>query len=336
MNPKHPSFYNEYINYYFDTRQQRLNFTYPPAESFFHCARPSMPTSTPFLSVIVATRNRGDKLPTMLAALARAGTRTTTDWELIVVDNGSDDGTGAVLSDFAARAAFPVRVIAEPRPGLSRARNRGVAVAVGDVVAFTDDDCLVAEDWLDVIAGAFTDDPALDLLGGKVVLADPADAPVSLRLFDEPRRITDFDILATHLIGCNVAVRRQALQTAGTFDERLGAGTRSQSAEDLDLFYRLFRAGHCLRYDPRLRLHHAHGRRADDDLVALRRGYMHGRGAFYGKHMMRLDREIWIRFAWELYGLIQADSRLAEPSAFSKAAKVGALVGGVFSRLAPI
>lgn len=287
-----------------------------------------MPKTTPFLSVVVATRNRAAALPATLAALSRADARATSAWELVIVDNGSDDGTAAILADFAAQARFPVRVVDEPVPGLSRARNRGNAAAAGAVLAFTDDDCLVAEDWLAVAAAAFTDDPALDLLGGKVVLADPDDAPVSLRPYDEPHPIDDFEALSTYLIGCNVVVRRQALQAVGPFDERLGAGTRSRSAEDLDLFYRLFRAGGRLRYDPRLCLRHAHGRRAESELLALRSGYMRGRGAFYGKHMARLDREIWTRFVWELSGLLRAESR--------PVAEIGTLLGGVFSRLAPV
>jgi len=295
-----------------------------------------MPNSDPYISVVLATRNRGARLPAMLDALATAGAGTTAQWELVVVDNGSQDDTVAVLTDYAARTDFPVKVVSEPRPGLSRARNRGIAEARGAVLAFTDDDCLVAADWLDVMARAFADDPGLALLGGQVVLADLADAPVSLRPFADPCPITDFESLYAHLIGCNVAVRRRALDAIGPFDECLGAGTRSDSAEDLDLFYRLFRTGHRMRYDPRLRLRHAHGRRATNEVTALRRGYLRGRGAFYAKYMLQFDVEIWRRFLWEILGMTHAPVSEPAPADLTRLASIGALVRGIVQRLLPV
>lgn len=93
------------------------------------------------VSVIVATRNRCAPLAETLEAMTRLVVPPALTWELIVVDNGSTDGTSALLDRYRAR--LPLRSVVEPVPGLSVARNAGLHVARGEVIAFTDDDCVV-------------------------------------------------------------------------------------------------------------------------------------------------------------------------------------------------
>ncbi|WOD41415.1 glycosyltransferase [Nodosilinea sp. E11] len=96
------------------------------------------------VSVVIPVFNDGDRLKDCLAALARQ-TYPVTRYEIVVVDNGSDqvDGVKAAIAPYRnATLAF------EATPGSYAARNRGLAVAVGDVIAFTDADCIPADDWL--------------------------------------------------------------------------------------------------------------------------------------------------------------------------------------------
>ena len=261
-----------------------------------------MATPAPQFSVILCTRNRARRLGPCLERLAESGRGARTEWELVVVDNGSTDDTQAVLRAWLRDASTEARLLAEPRVGLSAARNRGVAAARGEVLVFLDDDCIVESDWLAAVAAAHLSDARPDLVGGRVDLWDREDARISVRTFDDPLEIRDFPTMCARLIGCNFSVRAAALRGVGGFDEWLGAGTASGSAEDFDVFYRLLKAGRRLRYEPAVRLYHAHGRRDPAEVRALVRRYVRGRGAMYAKHAMRGDTAMLGHFLSELLG----------------------------------
>ncbi|MFN0091422.1 MAG: glycosyltransferase family 2 protein, partial [Acidimicrobiales bacterium] len=194
------------------------------------------------LSLVICTRNRAHLLVRALAAVEAAA--KPPGFELVVVDNGSGDATGAVIGAHAARAGQPVLTVAEPRVGLSRARNAGVAAASGEVVAFTDDDCLIRPDHLTGVAAAFAELP-IAFCGGRVVAADPADSPVALNLDPTFRWLPPGRPLRPGVVqGANLAVRADALRAAavgpgpGPFDEALGAGAGAR-CEDVELCARL-------------------------------------------------------------------------------------------------
>jgi glycosyltransferase involved in cell wall biosynthesis len=257
------------------------------------------------LSVAVCTRDRAAKLSNCLESLARMRVPEGLAWELIVVDNGSTDATAEVLRDFEARGAVPLRRCFEPRRGLSTARNHALQVSRGDVIAFTDDDCRVAPDWLAVLAATFASDQAVWFLGGRVELFNPADQPLSVRTEREPLDLTGA-IHALHLfIGCNMAFRREAVRRVGDFDPRLGPGTAAPGWEELDFVYRLVRVGVPLRYTPDLLVHHDHGRATQAAADVLRRGYMKGRGGFYAKHILRGDGMMARMLYWDLQNLVR-------------------------------
>jgi glycosyltransferase involved in cell wall biosynthesis len=250
------------------------------------------------ISVVVCTADRAENLDACFDALAGACAATESAWELIVVDNGSVDATRAVIERRAQRGDLPIRYLYEPNPGLSRARNAGIAAARQPIVCFTDDDCRVAPDWLSAIETEFSD-PHLSILGGRVTLQDPGDRPISIRPFAEPAPVGDLDEIVRLLIGCNMAVRATTFAAIGTFDVRLGAGTSARSAEDLDFFYRALQHGLTLRYSPSPHVRHAHGRRSPEAEADAARGYTAGRGAFYFKHALRGDRTALRHLYWE-------------------------------------
>ncbi len=220
--------------------------------------------------------------------------------EVIVVDNGSTDGTRLVVAQFAEGDPGCFQYIFEGRPGRSRALNAGIERARGEVVAFTDDDCLVDAGWIGAIATEFQNDAALAGLGGSVQLFNQSDYPVSIRTDGERAAIDSAKAAMYKLIGCNVAFRRRVLESVGAFDPVLGVGGRFGSAEDLDLFYRVYRTGEKLAYVPAVVLHHNHGRRAPGDVAHLNRAYIRGRGAFYCKHILSGDRAMGRAAYWEV------------------------------------
>jgi len=154
------------------------------------------------------------------------------------------------VTAFARRAKMPTRYLFEKRPGLSRARNAGVRAARGDVVAFTDDDCLVDSQWVARIDAEFRADVELGIVGGRVELHDPGDAPVSVRVHRERVLVKSFPDIAAFMIGCNMSCRRCLLDEVGDFDTRLGAGTSTPSAEDWDFLYRSHKAGAKIVFSP--------------------------------------------------------------------------------------
>ena len=200
------------------------------------------------------------------------------DYEVIVVDNRR---AGAPPADIEG-----ARVVREPRPGISAARNRGVSVATGEIIAFTDDDVQVHPHWLTALGERFASQPAASAVSGLVVpLELEAEAQI---LFEQSgsgldrgfapltfRRAGRFSVLrrdertgaeqvrSLYLtgelgLGSNMAFRASALAAMGGFDEALGVGTATRGGEDLAMEVELLTAGHQLAYEPAAIVQHAH------------------------------------------------------------------------------
>lgn len=231
------------------------------------------------VSLVICTRDRSGPLQRCLAAVATISFRG--DWELVVVDNGSSDATPAVIAAFAAVQPFPVRQVDQPRPGLSNARNAGVAAAAHDLVLFTDDDCYVDPGILDAATAAFAD-PAIGFATGRVRRFDPDDAPVTINESQAPRRFPPKRFLPAGAVkGANLVFRRAVLKAIGPFDPLFGAGALFP-AEDIDAAMRASLAGWTGVYDPAIVVWHHHGRKAGD-VAGLQRAYDIGRGAYHAK-----------------------------------------------------
>ncbi|HKV51100.1 MAG TPA: glycosyltransferase [Gemmatimonadaceae bacterium] len=247
------------------------------------------PSAAVDVSVIVCTRNRSDALARLLDRLEQLVVPAGVRWELIVVDNGSTDGTAALLASWPR--TLPMRVLNEVTPGLSRARNAGLAAASGGLLLFTDDDCLPDPQWLAAIRDEFARAPSLGVLGGRVELFDQRDQPTTTRTSRERGQITGAFNLDS-IIGCNLALRPSALAAAGPFDIALGGGTGAGAGEDVDFVYRALRAGLRIEYSPDALVYHNHGRRTDAQVRALTRAYTVARGAIFCKYLLQRDRGI--------------------------------------------
>jgi glycosyltransferase involved in cell wall biosynthesis len=245
------------------------------------------------IAVVVCTRDRPDMLAGSLAALAAD---LGPDDERVVVDSGSVDASA--IAAVARAAGF--RVVRVERPGLARARNAGVAATAADVIAFTDDDCRVAPGWAAAVDAAFGD-PSLGFLTGAVDADREARLPIAVGAHAEAH---DLDAVADPTAcghGANMAFRRAALEAIGGFDEDLGAGGPLRSAEDVDSFWRLGRAGWLGRHDPAHRVTHVQWR-STAGALRISYGYGLGLGAMAVKGV-RLGRvEGWRVLARGLWG----------------------------------
>ncbi len=276
-------------------------------------------------SVVLCTLGRNEGLrEAVRSILGQEGI----NFELIVVDN--DPGSGGTLRSIEGLADHRMRYVAESRRGLSRARNTGLGTAHGQVVVFTDDDCIADRDWLRAIHQVLATHPGVAAVTGRTLPAgsptpvqtlfeefgsfnrgealrvwrhsNSASAPLSAELTAlggaaHPPAI--FPYSAVFGSGNNMAIRAEVLDQVGPFDEALGAGSPAGGGEDLDMFVRLMLAGQVLVYEPDALVWHAH--REDAETLAAQVGsYGSGLSGMITKHLL-LDNASRVRIvkrAW--------------------------------------
>ena len=218
--------------------------------------------------MIVCTRNRASQLPRFLSAVAGLEPAPSglgvADRRPLLHRRHRPGHPGV-----CGFAAFPVRPLRADVPALSGAKNLAIAVARGEILAFTDDDCYPRPDYLLALAGVF-EAHDVGILGGRVVRHDPTDANVSIRDVDTPASIEPGTFVRPGTVhGANLAVRREVLAAIGGLDPLLGPGTPCVSAEDIELVARAVWAGWRARYDPApVVSHHQVGNRARRRIVS--------------------------------------------------------------------
>lgn len=121
-------------------------------------------TSTPTASVVVVTKDRPALLSRLLASLVK---QTRMPEEVLVVDNGSSVSYDEAIAQFME--ALPLRVVVEETPGIPHARNRGWREAKGEIVIFTDDDCVAERDWVERMLAPFALNPHIGAVGGEIL-----------------------------------------------------------------------------------------------------------------------------------------------------------------------
>jgi len=259
----------------------------------------------PRVSIVVPTAyRRADHLMRTVSSLMDLD---YPDYEIIVVDNRRGFGHAPMteFDDFER-----VRVETEPVKGGSSARNRGIACATGEIIAFTDDDVLVDRNWLRALAVAFTKNPDIDAIGGMV---RPSELETEPQLWFEefyggftrqymPKTwsaalVGDSDPLFPYAAGhygagCNMALRRTSLERYGTFNVNLGIGTKSRGAEDLEVFMKVILGGGTVAFEPTAIVRHTH-RETIDDFMKQVRGYGTGLSAMYTSFILDDPRHAW-------------------------------------------
>ncbi len=184
------------------------------------------------VSLIIGTRDRSQRLARFLESVRRL--KFERRWEFIIVDNGSVDKTAALVEDFIAASSIPVAYVFEPRPGLGNAHNAGLRIARGEILAFTDDDCYPAPDFLCRIWSGF-EDVTLGYITGRIMFHDSTDYPITIN-----ESTTSLTIPAHSFIppgdvqGANMAFRASVLRDIDGFDPLFEPGSLFNS-EDLDV-----------------------------------------------------------------------------------------------------
>jgi glycosyltransferase involved in cell wall biosynthesis len=239
------------------------------------------------ISIIVCTRNRAESLRVCLNSIDQAvAANSAIQVELIVVNNASTDATTALLQEWQRSTSTLCKVVLAERRGLSHARNCGLERATGKIIAFTDDDCTLAPDYLARLQQAYASDVQPTVRGGRVELGDPRDLPFTIKTDLVLQKFTGGHP-GGFIHGCNLTMSRSALELVGRFDTRLGTGQPIGSAEDSDFVYRAHRSGVNVLYDPSIVVFHYHGRRDPDEVKQLQDMYNLGNGALYAKHGLR-------------------------------------------------
>jgi len=202
----------------------------------------------PLVSVVVATHNRPARLERLLESLS-AQRLERHQFEVIVVDDASEQQTGQLLARWETEAALPLRTIRLEAPrGPAAARNAGWRSARAALVAFTDDDCAADPGWLSEGLRVHASEPMSIVQGATV--PDPADGGAL-----GPRtRTVSVDSLGPQYEACNIFYARALLESLDGFDERFDARA---PGEDTDLAWRAIERGTATVFAPDAVVFHA-------------------------------------------------------------------------------
>lgn len=228
------------------------------------------------LSVIIPVYNDPDRLRACLDLLT-AQTYPRKEFEVIVVDNGSVDPPREIVE------AYPFcRYAEETKPGSYAARNRGLSLAQGSLIAFTDSDCLPDAGWLSESVRVLGSSPEIGLVGGRIeVVPETPESPSAVELYDclfgldQERYVSQYRFAAT----ANAVTRRDVLSTVGAFNSDLKSGG------DLEFGQRVAASGLKIVYAADAVVRHPARRSMDGLLTQARR---HAGGNFDRRRRTRV------------------------------------------------
>ncbi|MDQ2098255.1 MAG: glycosyltransferase [Tychonema bourrellyi B0820] len=295
----------------------------------------------PPISVVICTRDRTDLLKGALEAILALDYPHR---EIIVIDNAPANNSTAELV-----ALLPVRYVKEERPGLDWARNRGIAEARHEIIAFTDDDVRPDRGWLRGIAAGFAD-PEIMAVSGLVAAAELE--TVAQQQFEliyggmlqylDSRKTNGSELSVQELlwasnygVGANMAFRRQVFETVGNFDVALDVGTATRGCGDIEIFHRILAKGYATVYEPRAFVWHLH-RRTDKALSKQLQDNGRGFGAYLltcdrNRTVPRLEILKFAMFNWFGWWLVR---RLKTPGLLPRHLVVSELLGALGSPFA--
>ena len=212
-----------------------------------------------FLSVIICTYNRAQSLAKTLDSLLRQEDNGSFNYEVLIIDNNSQDETRKVAESFVPQfqGKGKLRYIFEPKQGKPYALNRGIEESQGDILVFTDDDVIIGPQWIDSILKCFKQFDC-DGAGGRVLPLYPKGTPRWIK--DNPHKMAGgvvicdlgletkkFDENMGKLIGANFAFKKSTLRECGNFRTDLYFG-KIAVGEDTELIQRLLQKNKILYY----------------------------------------------------------------------------------------
>ncbi|GAB4441794.1 MAG: glycosyltransferase family 2 protein [Chloroflexi bacterium OHK40] len=232
------------------------------------------------ISAVVCTRNRGASATATIESILA---NTHPCFDVILVDQSTNDDTEEATRTFRADPRF--HYIRTPTQGLGRARNIGLEAATAEVVAYTDDDCTVPSNWLDVIARAFEQHDRIAVVYCNVAAAphDSTKGFIPTYVRQESRLVrTLWQKARSRGIGAGLAVRRAPILAIGGFDDLLGAGGMFPSCEDGDITVRALAKGYLVFETHEVAVLHFGFRTWEQGRELTRRDWI-GVGAAYAK-----------------------------------------------------
>ncbi len=252
----------------------------------------------PRVSVVVCAYNAERTMEACLASLEHLN---YPDYEVIVVNDGSTDRT----LEIAQRYPY-CKIISQPNKGLSVARNVGAEAATGEIVAYTDSDCVADPDWLNYLVGKMV---AADLVAcGGPNFPPPEDSLVPAAVAVSPGGPTHVlvsDDVAEHIAGCNMAFRRDVLLGLGGFDPLYRA-----AGDDVDICWRFQDAGYTIGFSPSAVVWHFR-RNTVKAYLGQQRGYGKAEALVYGKHPFRFNLFGQAKWLGRIYGDLSASLLLS-------------------------
>ncbi len=211
------------------------------------------------LSIVIATYNRWESLLITLRSVVKQNLAPQL-WECIVVNNNSSDETQAQAEQFALQyPQLDIRVLFEPRQGLSWARNCGIEQSSGEIIAIIDDDEVINEGFASAYLSLFERRPQATSAGGRIIPRYQSQRPKWMSHYTELPIANPLDLGSKERIfpsgkipgGGNMAIRRSAIEKYGAFDVELGrTANHLIGGEESDLFERLANHGEECWYCP--------------------------------------------------------------------------------------
>ena len=241
-----------------------------------------------FISIVIASKNRAKELERTLLSLLTDENLANSDWEVVVIDNGSSDQTSHVCTSFARSFPKHFRFLRESLPGKSNALNTGFRAISADIIALIDDDVLCQADYLHGIRSAYQGGKNI-AAQGRVFVDYHGKRPAWFdddEYFDQMMLLTDLGDQQCELSrspwGVNMVVPASAIEKSGGFCPQLGAGVRICFGEDAEFGRRLRNSGLSVMYMPEIVVRHQVSLERLSVTYVLKRGFKIGLcSAFY-------------------------------------------------------
>jgi len=249
--------------------------------------------TSPSVTVIVPVRNGEQTIQLLLESLQKLDYNRN-KVEVIVVDGDSTDKTREIVKE------YPVKLVVEKRNGLNVARNTGIKCSNGEIIAFTDSDCIVPPNWITKIVENFKDNK-VSCVGGSAKALDSdsvsqyADNSLVrlMPFFTKREELEKVKPFFRHPAGCNMAFRRKVAEEVGYFDENIQYGF-----DEVEFADRVCRAGYKMVLDPQVSVWHKH-RSTFREL--LKQNFQYGKGSGLVLKRKRLKDAV---SKWSFLGLI--------------------------------
>ena len=285
-------------------RNRRPKPAYWEAKKYYHNTLPADLNAYPKVSVVVCVYNGERTMDDCLASLEKL---SYPNYEVIVVNDGSTDRSREIAESYGY-----IHLINQENKGLSEARNVGIGASTGEIIAFTDADCMADADWLTYLVARFQSSE-FGAVGGPN-LSPPDDSMIASCVAVSPGAPTHIlldDEVAEHIPGCNMAFRREALDAISGFDPIFRA-----AGDDVDLCWRLQNKGYKIGFSPAAVVWHFR-RNTVRDYLTQQRGYGKAETLLFFKHPSRFNVLGQSRWFGRIYGDLSSFLSSRQPRIYS-------------------